>query len=107
MREIKIIDIAWDGATYGIFLFSGITGLANYRALLGVEWSDVAGFRIHILFMEFSGWLVVSIALAAALLFSCTSAPDSHFPAGQEYRRLSPEQLDSLWMECVRRSGGR
>lgn len=67
MRQIKVIDFAWDGATYGVFFIAGITGLANYRALLGVEWSDVAGFRIHILFMELPGWLVVAAVLAGFL----------------------------------------
>lgn len=32
-------------------------------------------------------------------------APPNRRPAPEQYRRLSPEQLDSLWLESVRQSG--
>ena len=46
-------------------------------------------------------WLL----LAYILLHGCI-APDSQPPAGQEYRRISPAELDSLWLQEVARWPG-
>lgn len=51
IRDFQLVDYSWDGATYGIYILSFTHGIASYRCLLGLEYSDVNGFGICILFI--------------------------------------------------------